>query len=74
MIWAAKKGWKHTQEGLPGNPNGGKEQPFRSGLGKVPGPCRAACAKAGRQGRELSWFRELKKPRTREEEKERRGQ
>lgn len=37
MVCAAKKGWKCSQEGLSGNLKGGKEQPFESGLGKIPG-------------------------------------
>lgn len=34
VIRAAKKGRERSQEGLLGNLNGGKEQPFESGLGK----------------------------------------
>lgn len=63
MICAAKKGWKRSQEGLLGNLNGGKEQPFRSGIGRAPGYSKA-WAKPPRRGRELSFLKELKDPRT----------
>ena len=73
MICAAKKGWKRSQEALSGNLNGGKEQPFRSGIGKAPGYSKA-WAKAPRRGRELSLLQELKDPRASKEGKGMRGQ
>lgn len=52
---AEKEGVETQPEGLSGDLNGRKEEPFRSGLEEAPGHRRAACAKAPRQGREPSW-------------------
>lgn len=68
VICAAKKGWKRILEGLSGNLNGGKEQPFRSGIEKAPGYSKA-WTKAPRQDRELSLLQELKDPRASKEGK-----